>query len=313
MSLGIAVERYTPDLQAIWDSIVRSARANHFMFERSYMDYHQARFVDCSWIVSGNNGPIAVLPASINGNELVSHGGLTFGGFLSNSEFTQARAIDALDALLDSLRPLGVQRLVYKPLPHHYHQSPAEEDLFALYARGAVLLTREVTTTIPPGGSPNRSDERRRSLRKFEKSSACITESTDIASFMELLRSVLVARHGTLPAHSTEEMELLASRFPGQIRLFTVARGSQMLAGTLIYETATVAHSQYIAASTEGREACSLDGLFDFLISEVYRDLWFDFGISNERNGDLNLGLLRNKEGYGGRAILHDRYALQVP
>ena len=38
----------------------------------------------------------------------------------------------------------------------------------------------------------------------------------------------------------------------------------------------------------------------------------FDFGISNERDGTLNPGLMRNKEGFGARAVVHDRYVLEL-
>ena len=40
---------------------------------------------------------------------------------------------------------------------------------------------------------------------------------------------------------------------------------------------------------------------------------WFDFGISmRPEDGSLNAGLARNKEGFGGRAVLYDRYELEL-
>ena len=49
---GPVVERYEPGLRAIWDDVVKRARARHFMFERAYMDYHADRFADASLLVS---------------------------------------------------------------------------------------------------------------------------------------------------------------------------------------------------------------------------------------------------------------------
>jgi hypothetical protein len=46
-------------------------------------------------------------------------------------------------------------------------------------------------------------------------------------------------------------------------------------------------------------------------LRDVYRDKWFDFGISNDARG-LNAGLMRNKEGFGASAVVHDRYVLEV-
>jgi hypothetical protein len=40
--------------------------------------------------------------------------------------------------------------------------------------------------------------------------------------------------------------------------------------------------------------------------------MWFDFGIANERDGRINEGLMDHKESYGARAIVLDRYALDL-
>ena len=123
---------------------------------------------------------------------------------------------------------------------------------------------------------------------------------------------MLTARHGVEPVHTQAEIELLASRFPGQIRLFVARERGEVVAGTLVFQTTTVAHAQYIATGARGRETSALDGLFDHLVREVFPGLWFDFGISNERDGALNPGLIRNKEGYGARAVVHDRLVLEL-
>jgi hypothetical protein len=107
-------------------------------------------------------------------------------------------------------------------------------------------------------------------------------------------------------------MRLLADRFPGRIRLWTACADGEIVAGALIYETPVVAHAQYIANGPRGRELCAGDALFDHLLTTVYQDKWFDFGISNERSGELNAGLMRNKEGFGARAVVHDRYVLEL-
>jgi hypothetical protein len=109
-------------------------------------------------------------------------------------------------------------------------------------------------------------------------------------------------------------MELLARRFPDEITLTVARRDGVLLAGVLVYETETVAHAQYIGATPEGHEAHALDVLLEHLIAERYRDKrFFDFGISTEDEGRrLNEGLARNKESFGGRAVVYDRYALDL-
>jgi hypothetical protein len=311
MSKTLTVHSYEPGARDIWDGVVRAARARHFMFERAYMDYHDDRFEDASWLVLLDGSPIAALPASRHGDELVSHGGLTFGGLLSTRELTTVRAIAAVAALAPALRAAGFRRLVYKPMPHLYHLEPAEEDLYALTSAGASLVARDVTAAVSPAVPRTYSRGRERGVRAAN-GRVELGESDRIEEFWTLLRAVLVERHGVEPVHSVSEMRSLADRFPGRIRLFVALEDDEIVAGTVIFQTPTVAHAQYIAVGRRGRELFALDALFDHLLVEVYPLMWFDFGISNERDGRINEGLARHKESYGARAIVHDRYALEL-
>ena len=87
-----------------------------------------------------------------------------------------------------------------------------------------------------------------------------------------------------------------------------------MLAGILIFVFKSVAHTQYISVSSEGAKI----GALDLLISQTIDDFedkkfdYFSFGISTENNGEfLNSGLIRQKEGFGGRGIAIDTYRVQ--
>jgi hypothetical protein len=305
------VERYDAGARADWDELVARARARHFMFERSYMDYHADRFEDASLLVSCGGSADAVLPASREGEEVISHGGLTFGGLLSGPGLTVSATVAAIDAIAAALAAQGVRRLVYKTVPHIYHVAPAEEDLFALHAAGARLVRRDVSAAIPPVNRPAYSEERRRAVRRGAAAELELGETARIEEFMELVAEVLRARHDASPVHTPAEMRLLADRFPGRIRLWSAAERGEIVAGVVVYETPTVAHAQYIASGERGRELRAGDALFDHLLG-VYADRWFDFGTSNERSGELNPGLIRNKEGFGARAVVYDRYLLEL-
>jgi lipid II:glycine glycyltransferase (peptidoglycan interpeptide bridge formation enzyme) len=141
-----------------------------------------------------------------------------------------------------------------------------------------------------------------------------VEQSADYAAFMAIEEDLLHTRHNARPTHSAAELALLASRFPDSIKLFAARRESEMLAGVVIYETARVAHTQYIGASEEGRKLGALDLIFQYLINDRYAAKeYFDFGISNEDDGRyLNLGLIQNKESYGARATVFDWYSLDL-
>ena len=82
------------------------------------------------------------------------------------------------------------------------------------------------------------------------------------------------------------------------------------LGGTLLYITKQVVHTQYISANVEGKELGVLDLLFDYLINHEYTNYpYFDFGQSTEQMGHLlNVSLIFQKEGFGGRGMCYDIY-----
>jgi hypothetical protein len=296
-----------------WDELVRRSRSAHFLFERSYMDYHADRFTDCSLVVfDGEQRLLAVLPANRSGDIVVSHAGLTFGGLIADASLTTRRTVAVLSAIVSHLRERGARELIYKPVPHIYHAVPNEEDLYALHTLSARLVRRDVSCAIRPDAAPPPSKGRRAGVAAAARDGVSVERSGEFGAFMQLDADALMARHGQAPVHSPEEMELLAGRFPGRIELHVARRRRELLAGVLTYVTDTVAHAQYIAASPAGFEAHALDAVVARLIGEVYREKrFFDFGISTEQDGRLlNEGLIRNKESFGARAVVYDRYAL---
>ena len=304
---------YEPGQRETWNALVRAARVPHFMFEREYMEYHADRFTDASLVVHRDGRPAAVLPASRSGDVVTSHGGLTFGGLLAGAELTTALAVEALGALLEHHRRAGATELVVKPVPHLYHEVPAEEELFALHVHGARLVRRDVAAAVPRGSSTRWSEERRRAVRRGAGHELELRRSDAFDEFMALERELLLARHGVEPVHTPEELRLLAERFPDHIKLHAAYEAGVIVAGVVVYETPVVAHAQYIGASDRGRELRAQDVLFEYLLRTVYPDKrWFDFGNSNERDGRLNAGLARNKEGFGARAVVYDRYAVAL-
>jgi hypothetical protein len=282
------------------------------MFQREYMEYHADRFTDASVVVVQGGRARALFPATRHGETVISHGGLTFGGMLSGPELTTHRARQALAAVITALRDQGAMRLIYKPVPHIYHLGPAEEELYALHECGARLIRRDVSSAISPTIRPEPSSKRRHAAQQARRSGVTVAEDGVIEPFMELVARVLEERHGVTVAHTPAEMRWLADRFPKGIRLFTARADDELLAGTLVYETPAVAHTQYIAASPRGRELSASDVVLAHLIEERYPDRWFDFGISNEPDGGVNEGLARFKEGFGARAVVYDRYELDL-
>ena len=141
-----------------------------------------------------------------------------------------------------------------------------------------------------------------------------VCESDSLDEFWTILEQNLKENHQAVATHSLSEIEYLRDKFRRNIRLFCTLSDDKVVAGCVIFETDTVAHTQYISASEEGKENGALDFLFDHLINNVFdRKRYFDFGTSTEDNGHfLNEGLISQKEGFGARGVVYDTYQIEL-
>jgi hypothetical protein len=301
--------------RALWDSFVRKSKNGTFLFLRNYMEYHKDRFDDFSLLFYDEKGRLlGLFPANRDGKILVSHGGLTYGGFILGEKTTTKQVLGMMENLLLHARSEGVEQIVYKAVPYIYHRIPSQDDLYALFRFGAKLYRRDVSTTVIPSHPAGIQKRRFRGAKKAALEGVVCREEEKFSSFWEILEWNLMEMYKTKPVHSLQEIEYLKRHFPENIRLFGAFFDGKILAGTVVYETDMVAHAQYIASSDVGRRKHALDALFLYLINEVYKEKpFFDFGISTEQNGFyLNSGLIEFKEGFGGRAVVYDSYVLSV-
>lgn len=311
----ITIKKYSSTEQPIWDDFIDNSKNGTFMLKRGYMDYHSDRFIDNSLMFYEDDELIALLPASKHGNELRSHGGLTYGGIITNKKMTAQKMLDIFDEMKKHLTECNITKLIYKCVPCIYHNYPADEDLYALFRNNAKLIRRDISTTIFLPEKIKFSDLRKRGAKKALKNGLLVKENHDFKTYIALLADVLKLHHDTKPVHTAEELELLASRFPDIIKLYAAFdEEEKMYAGVVIFDTPQTVHAQYIANSEKGREVGALDLVMDYLINTYAVDKkYFDFGISTEDSGRyLNNGLISQKEGFGGRATVYDFYEMEL-
>lgn len=310
------IKRYTSADAKEWDCFVPKTRNGTFLFLRSYMDYHADRFVDHSLMVYRKGKLCALLPACEKENTFVTHGGLTYGGLLMSPSIGASDVCKIFCALGNFLKAEGFISISYKAIPWIYHRIPAEEDLYALFKEcGAQVTKREVASVLFIADEPVRFSESRRSgLRKAIYNRLSVKESCDFRCFWKILSDNLSAKYSATPVHSVEEIELLHSRFPENIRLFVANKpDGTIVGGVVIYECGATIHTQYISASVEGKQLGAIDILFDYILNDVYKDStkyrYFDFGTSTRDGGHiLNEPLIFQKEGFGGRGVCYDTY-----
>jgi hypothetical protein len=307
----VRVERYAPTNQDEWNAVVRASRNGTFLIERGYMDYHGDRFVDHSLIVRDTAGQVlALFPADRLGTVLRSHGGMTYGGFVFGDRMTVVDMGHVFDGVAAALRAEGVTSVIYKSIPAIYHVAPAEEDRYWLFRHGARLFRRDVLTVVDNAQRGPMQERRVRSLRKARAGGLEVRATDDFEAFWEILDQNLRDRHGVAPVHRVEEIRLLATRFPKNIRLYGAYDGDALIAGAVGYVSRNVCHVQYNAASSAGKQRGALDLVMAHMLDAYAATTrFFDFGASTERNGMyLNAGLVEYKEGFGARTVVQDMF-----
>lgn len=332
----IAIIRYSADKKQEWDDFVRRSKNGTFLFLRDYMDYHADRFKDHSLMFYYKEKLLALLPANESSSKeqketgesctfrrLCSHAGLTYGGLVMGKDCTAAKVCELFQELMDYIKREDFKEFIYKPVPHIYHKQPAEEDLYALMqVCGAQLWQRSISFAIDLDARLSWRKGKRANLIAALRDGVTVMESEEFAAFWPILSNTLQRKFGTMPVHNIEEIELLHSRFPNNIRLLLAQKEEKILGGAVLYITDTCIHAQYLCSSEEGERLHSNEALLGYILNnpsgkspdvpfrsatKAFR--YFDYGISTEDGGRyLNVGLASSKEGFGCRGIVHDTY-----
>jgi hypothetical protein len=307
--------RYAPSSRGAWDAFVDASRNGTFLFRRDYLEYHRERFQDFSLIITTGDHVSALFPANRDGDRVISHAGLTFGGLVLDRRATIERVVVMLSAIVQLLRTEGIRTLVYKTVPTIYHCAPTEEDRYALFRFGAQVVRRDVLTAISPMSPWQPSSKRCWSWNRAQRLTGVhVGPSHDWSGYWRVLGERLREQYGVSPVHSLEEITSLAAKFPAAIRLLTATVNGEVAAGAVLYESAQVVHAQYLASNAVARAY----GLLDLVLRAAIEDArtggkWFDFGGSTQRDGTyLNGGLARYKESFGGRTVVQDSYRLDL-
>lgn len=317
----IRIEAYQAEHhRTLWNAFVAQSPNATFLFNRHYMDYHADRFQDASLLFFDESKLRAIFPACAQGATLSSHAGLSYGGLLKAPDVGAAEMLKILEKLCRHATERGFRKIAYKPTPHIYHRTPSEEDRYALFRQNAALVRVDSSSAVRLPASRPMQERRRRGRRKADARGLRAEETgeeADWSAFWQILRDNLREKHSANPVHTCTEILGLARSFPEEIRLYVIRNTSrEVVAGCVVYETATVAHAQYIASSPDGRNQGALDLLFCWLIEDCYATTkrWFDFGISTEEQGQiLNAGLADFKEGFGASTVCYEHFQIDFP
>jgi hypothetical protein len=294
---------------------VSKAKNATFLFHRDFMEYHQDRFDDFSLMVFKDDKLVGILPANIQGNTVYSHQGLTYGGLLVEAKMKLNDFIHCFSTILEYSHKSGFQGLYIKILPSIYNVLPNDELEYLMFVLNAQLERRDALSVVDMTHKIEISRDRKAGCKRAKKQGLEIREDNNFELFWnKILIPNLELKHQAKPVHELNEIKLLCEKFPNNIRQFNVYKDGEIVAGTTIFETEQVAHSQYISGNQDKNTLGSLDFLHYELINNVFNEKqYFDFGISNEDQGKkINKGLNYWKEGFGARTIMQSFYLVKT-
>jgi len=317
MRVSLQIVPYSHGHEMAWEQCCAGAINGTPLHTRRFLSYHGDRFKDVSVLIVDAGKVRGVFPAAQSPADpglVVSHPGITFGGVVHQGWLSGARMLAAMTALSEHYQHLGYQRLLYKAVPHIFTRKPAQDDLYALFRLGAQRVRCDLSCAIDLAPRPAASGRRQRELKKTQK---IVSLSSDVGLLGELwavINDNLARKHNAIPVHSLPELVLLMSRFPEQIFIRSALIAGRVEAGVIMFNAKSVWHLQYVGASESAYEVSALDAVFDSVIqeSQLAGARYFDFGISNEDNGQvLNDGLYRFKAGFGGGGVAHEFYEIR--
>lgn len=308
------IQSYNAAHKTLWDEFVKSSKNATFLFQRSFMDYHSDRFEDASLLVFKKGKPLALLPANKQERIIYSHQGLSYGGLLLPPHISSEEVITIFHTILTYCKDAGFKTLVYKALPHYYYRTPSFEEAYPLFLLKSDLLNLEMNSVIDLSLSKSYQTRRKRRIKKALNENVFISKSNDLGGFWEILETNLITRHQVKPVHTLSEIQLLANRFPDNIQLFVAYLDNELVGGVLIFISQTTIHTQYIAASPEGKRCGALDLTVDHLIDKYHNSHQFlSLGVSsNRKTQTINKGLKEWKEGFGAKDFPHCIYTIDL-
>jgi len=319
-NVSFVVVPYTCEHFDMWESLVTESHTATFLHSQRYISYHGSRFDDRSvLLLDETSHAVAAFPAAVDPTDptvVTSHPGLTYGGLITRAYLRGKPLHKAMQTLITHYRNLGLYRLRYKAVPWIYHRYPCQDDLYALFLTGASLYRRDISSTIDLSAPRTPTRRRMRSLAHARKTGISFQRGSALSAiFWPILEQSLRERHGASPVHSLAEISLLQSRFPERVIPICAYHNNSIVAGAVLYNTNTVCHIQYIAATREGLQLSATDALIEHCIEIARSEMrqYFDFGISTEAAGHtLNASLYDYKTSFGAGSCVHDFYEIDL-
>ncbi len=303
--MKINIKKYSSFDKKAWDEFIPLTSNGTFLHQRDYMDYHKDRFEDSSLMIYKGNRLLALFPAHIEGKQVFSHSGLTYGDVLLDKKIKSDFVYEIVQNLFDYFKNVGINQLEIKAVPVFFKPELEDNTIYHYWKSGGVVQKIQAYYLVDKY-SFRLNKNRKRNIKKIQQNKdLTISTSKDLLpDYWDLLSRNLRSRHNALPVHTLEEMDYLMRLFPENIELYTVSDENKLLAGIVVYKVNHTLHFQYIGAVQDPEERNSIDYLTDHIINENMEHYkYISLGSAENPDGSPNHSLIYWKESFGAKVL----------
>jgi len=315
--MNLVPVRYTEDWEKRWDRFVLGDSVNGtFLQSRRFLNYHpKDRFEDASVLFLQGDNIVAVVPACTGVEEgrncFFSHRGSTFGGIIISKNKYNITTLDQLFPVFDEYVSTQGYECAYIKNTSDVFSSNSQDLIDYYFYKHGYCAINELSFYIDCEAlgddiTASWSSGRRRDLRYSMKNGLSfrkLESDEELHRFYTILGDNL-ARHGTYPVHTVEELkDFRDNRLRDEVDFYGVFLDDRFLAGSMLfYFGKQVLHTQYLAQDAEFSSLFTMNFL-NYNLIKLAKDNGFrrfSFGVSTEERGKvLNTGLAVFKEGFG--------------
>lgn len=309
----LKLQEYQPSFEAQWDAFVNKSCNGTIFHQQRFLGYHdKGKFIDRSLVLTNTqNEIVCVFPAAVSEGQLWSHPGASFGGPVINQIGIEAM-LDIVNMIDNYARDNHFDGVSMVLTPNVFHTEPVEGMEFALFYSGYRTLAIELSICVPLDGVTYAS-RRKRGIIRATNCGIEVRESFNLSRYWDILETNLRVRHSTTPTHTVGELEKLKFMYPEKIRLFGAFYKGLMVAGVIvIINNSTSFETFYIAQDYKYEHMRAMDAVINHVIgwgvNEGFK--YLNFGITSEdRGNNINFGLAKFKEEFGGCDIVRRIYS----
>lgn len=313
----LKVKNYQKDYQKVWDNFVMSSNNGTIFHLQKFLNYHpKNRFNWHHLIFEERDNVIALLPAQLKGDKLISPAGASFGGFV-----TQDISYDSIDeiviALLKYCKQERIREIYLTPPPLVYSKSMTMNIDYALLYHGFQYEKHLYSSIVNLKKIKNLRDLEKRArnaIRKAVKSGVKVVIGDDYESFYPILAENK-RKFNLPPTHTLDELKKIKQLLPDMPKLFLVYKDGNLIGGSLIFIcNMKTLMSFYIALNYEYQQFRPINKVLYEIMRWGYENNYefFDIGVNQDTASknpmDLNRTLVSFKASMGARCFFRSTF-----